>query len=59
MPRFGSSVFRSVLSRKTNFSSSNSMSRIEKVAHGGSFVIGIYMTYIKRRDLVVQFSEVL
>ena len=59
MPRFGGSVFRSVLSRKTNFSSSNSMSRIEKVAHGGSFVICIYMTYIKRQDLVVQFSVVL
>ena len=30
MPRFGGPVFSSVLSRKTNFSSSNSMSRIRE-----------------------------
>ena len=55
MPGFGGPVFSSALSRKTNFSSSNNMSRIRE---GRTWKFHCNL-YIKCQDLVVQFSVVL
>ena len=55
MQRFGGPVFSSALSRKTNFSSSNNMSRIRE---GRTWKFHCNL-YIKCQDLVVQFSVVL
>ena len=62
MPRFGGPVFStcSALSRKTNFSSLTSMSRIRE-GPTCRFHCNLYicnLKYIKCQDLVVQFSVV-
>ena len=60
MSRFGGPVVISALSRKTNFSSLNSMSRIRE-GLTCRFHCNLYISnlkYIKCQDLVVQFPVV-
>ena len=62
MPRFGGPVVSSTSSGKTKLSTSNSMSCIQKVAHGQMEVFIVFcicVIYIKCQDLVVQLSVVL